>query len=94
MYTIAKWLGRGISTIISIALIIVVWTKWPWIIVKVLDFNLAGVKLACGLLPADYGAMAEAAIRLGFSIDVALLLLGVNALIKGVFALPPKLFHR
>lgn len=91
MRVIINWLGRGMATILALALIIMLWTYSPSVIIRVLDFNLGFVKWSCGLLPADYSAMVEAIVRLGFPIDKALLLPEATALVKAVIAVPRAL---
>jgi len=79
--------------IISVALVVVTWYQEPSIIVALLDFNLKVVKAGCALLPAQYGAMAESALRGALAADKALLFaegaLLVRVLlwgVRGIFA--------
>ncbi|MSR76368.1 MAG: hypothetical protein EXS68_02145 [Candidatus Ryanbacteria bacterium] len=64
---------RVLSYIIGIGIIIGIWYMAPGALVWILDFNLWAIKLACGLLPADYGTMLEPALRLMLHADKALL---------------------
>lgn len=74
--------------IFGIALLVWVWTKYPSLVVSILDFNLHMIKLVCGWVPKPFNAMAESALRVGLGADKALLFIEGKLVVQGVmFAL-------
>ena len=47
-----------LAIILGTALVLALWYHAAWVIVWLMDANLAFIKWGCGLLPKPYGAMA------------------------------------
>lgn len=79
-----KIAGKFLALLVGIVVLLGVGYNYPNVIVDVLDWNLQALKWACGFLPAPWGQVTEAVLRMTFALEKGILLLESVGLVKGV----------